>query len=91
MIATAAVHTAGVNWESVAAIVSAVCAVFAIMASLIARYLGNKITGAIDSFRIQIFEPLDKRVFALELLARLYHPNPPEVLKAMKDVQDGTP
>lgn len=66
MSALAAVHTVGINWDSVLTIVSAVVVIMTAVFSVLARYVAMKITGSIDKFRIESFDPLESRVTQVE-------------------------
>jgi hypothetical protein len=68
------VHTAGVNWESVAVIVSAIATTMAFILTLFARVIGGSIAGAVDKLRIEVIAKMDNRITTLEIMARLYHP-----------------
>jgi hypothetical protein len=68
------VHTSGVNWESVIAIVGGVVTIMTVIFGLFARYVSNSITGSIDRFRIEVIQKLDRRITVLETLAKLYYP-----------------
>lgn len=61
------VHTAGINWESVGTIIAAVVAALSFIIGAFARYISNKITGAIDKFRIDVISRMDTRISLLEL------------------------
>jgi ABC-type lipoprotein release transport system permease subunit len=70
------VHTAGVNWDSVAAIVgiiSGVIATFAIIAGWVsksfAKYITNQITSSINQFRIEVVATLENRLTRVEDMA----------------------
>lgn len=60
------VHTSGVNWQSVAAIVGAVVVAMSAVFGLIARVVSNQITGAINKFRIEVVDKLDRRLTRIE-------------------------
>ena len=75
MIATVlqTVHTTGVNWDSVAAIVgiiSGVITTFAIIVGWIsksfAKYITNQITSSINQFRIEVVATLENRLTRVE-------------------------
>lgn len=56
------VHTTGVNWESVAAIVTILSIVF----GFIARMVGSMIVRAIDKFQIRVVNQLEHRLTTVE-------------------------
>jgi hypothetical protein len=76
VIALAAVHTTGINWASVAAIVSLVVVIMTSVLTVLARYIGAKVTAAIDKFRIEAFEPLEGRVTVVETIVGVLRPGP---------------
>jgi hypothetical protein len=61
------VHTTGINLASVLTIVSAVVVIMTAILGVTARYITARITGAIDRFRIEAFDPLAERVSELEV------------------------
>lgn len=69
-LAEATVHTSGVNWLSVATIVSAIVVplglMFAFLARSMAKYIANSITRAIDGFHIAVVTVLDTRLTRVE-------------------------
>lgn len=72
-VLTPVVHTTGINWDSVAAIVgivSGVIATFAIIAGwlgrMFAKYITTQITGSINRFRIEVVATLEHRLTHLE-------------------------
>jgi hypothetical protein len=67
MTAIGPVHTTGINLESVLTIVSAVVVIMTAILGVVARYVTARITGAIDRFRIEAFDPLAERVSQLEI------------------------
>lgn len=66
MLVAASVHTIGINWASVLTIVSAVVVIMTAVLGVLTRYVASKVTGAIDKFRIDVFDPLEGRVTAVE-------------------------
>jgi hypothetical protein len=66
VLAIATVRTAGINWASVLTIVSAVVVIMTAVLGLLTRYVASKVTGSIDKFRIEVFDPLEGRVTAVE-------------------------
>jgi hypothetical protein len=72
MLTQAAVHTEGINWESVAAIVSIVITVVGGIFGIIARMVSNRITTAIDRFRIEVVGQLDTRLTRVEEAVEFY-------------------
>jgi hypothetical protein len=58
----AVMHTTGVNWESIGTLLACITAVFGVLARLITL----AITRAIDRFRIEVVDKLDKRMIAIE-------------------------
>lgn len=72
-LAEATVHTIGVNWESVVAIIVGVVTIMTVVFGLFARYVSGQITGSIDRFRLEVIQKLDRRITVLETLAKLYH------------------
>ncbi len=66
------VHTSGVNWDSVAVIVSSCVAVLGFIFALVAKWVSGMIVRAIDTFRIEMItaiNSLDKRIGTLETRA----------------------
>lgn len=63
---TTVVHTTGINWESVATIVAAVVGALTALITIVGRYLSNRITGAIDKFRVDVIGRMDTRISLLE-------------------------
>jgi len=67
ILATAApVHTTGINWASVFTIVIGIVGALSIIFGFVSRYLGNRITGSIDKFRIEVVSQLDTRLTKVE-------------------------
>jgi uncharacterized membrane protein len=68
-----AVHTTGINWASVltiiCAVVGALALIFGVITRFFAKYISDRITGAIDKLRIDVIASMDKRVTILEVLA----------------------
>jgi hypothetical protein len=69
-MSVAAIHTAGVNWASVAAIAGSVAAIMSIIIGLFAKLISSQITTAIDKFRIEVVNKLDTRLTAAETSLR---------------------
>ncbi len=69
----ASVHTTGINWASVitivCSVVGALAIIFAAITRFFARYISDRITGAIDKLRLDVLAQMDKRVTILEILA----------------------
>lgn len=65
-LADAAVHTAGINWESVGTIIAATVAAMSFVFGVFARYVSGRITAAIDRFRIDVISKMDVRISILE-------------------------
>jgi hypothetical protein len=68
-LAAASVHTEGVNWELVIAIVTCVVTTMTVVFGLFARYVSGQITGAINQFRIEILQKMENRLTVLEVIA----------------------
>lgn len=66
MALATAVHTVGVNWESVGTIIAATVAAMSFIFGLFARYISGRITAAIDRFRIDVISKMDVRISILE-------------------------
>ena len=60
-------HTTGINWESVATIVSCVAVTMSLIIGAFAKVISSQITRAIDKFRIQVIAELHDRVTKLEV------------------------
>ena len=73
MILATTVHTTGINWASVVTIVcsvvGALAIIFAAITRFFAKYISDRITGAIDKLRLDVLAQMDKRVTILEILA----------------------
>lgn len=67
-LAAAQVHTTGVNWELVAAIVTCVVTTMTVVFGLFARLVSGQITSSIDRFRIEVVNVLDKRLIVVETI-----------------------
>jgi hypothetical protein len=65
-IAEQVVHTTGINWASVLTIVLGIVTLLSIIVGFTSRYLGNRITGSIDKFRIEVVSQLDTRLTKVE-------------------------
>jgi hypothetical protein len=63
MLAQAAVHTVGVNWESVFAI----CGILSCVFGILAAYISARVTGAIDKLRIEVISKMETRLSLLEM------------------------
>ena len=63
---TPVVHTTGVNWISVLTITLTIVTLLSIILGLVSRVLANRITGAIDKFRIDVVTQLDTRLTRVE-------------------------
>jgi hypothetical protein len=65
-----AVHTTGINWESVSTIIVGVITGLAIICGAFTRYLGkiisSTVTSAIDRFRVEVVSALDVRLARVE-------------------------
>jgi hypothetical protein len=72
-LATASVHTTGINWAStltiVCAVVGALGIIFTAVTRFFARYISDRITNSIDKLRLDVLAKMDKRVTILEILA----------------------
>lgn len=66
MILATTVHTTGINWESVIAIVAAIVTVMSIVIGVIGKMIGNQITSAINKFRLDVVAQLDNRLTSVE-------------------------
>lgn len=78
MVAQSIVHTTGVNWELVAAVVTCVVTTMTLVFGFFAKLVGNQITASIDKFRIQVVNQLDHRLTTVEvkintLMQRKHH------------------
>lgn len=62
----AAVHTTGVNWQSVAVITSIVVGLLSTVFGVVARLVSNQITAAINKFRVDVVSQLDTRLTSVE-------------------------
>jgi hypothetical protein len=60
------VHTTGINWASVTAIVGGCVVILSFIMGIVSKYLGNRITGSIDRFRIDVVNQLDSRLTKVE-------------------------
>jgi hypothetical protein len=67
-LAAASVHTEGVNWELVAAVVTCVVTTMTVVFGLFARLVSGQITSAIDRFRIEVVSVMDKRLTIVETI-----------------------
>jgi pyruvate/oxaloacetate carboxyltransferase len=72
-LATAAVHTTGINWTSVLTIVVSILSGIAVLSAGLAsvvrsssRQVATTITAAINQFRIDVVNQLDVRLTAVE-------------------------
>lgn len=65
-LATATVHTSGVNVESVLAITGSVVALMSVIFTLLAKLITGKITASIDRFRLDVVTQLDTRLTIVE-------------------------
>jgi hypothetical protein len=68
IVAAPIVHTTGVNWELVAAIVTCVVTTMTVIFGLFARLVSGQITSAIDRFRIEVVSVMDKRLAVVEAI-----------------------
>lgn len=66
MVTELTTHTSGVNWESVATIVSSVAVIMSLIIGVFAKVISNQIAGAINKLRLDVISSLDLRVVALE-------------------------
>jgi hypothetical protein len=66
MLAQATVHTTGVNWESVIAIVASTIVILSAMIGAFAKIISDRITSAINRFRLDVVNQLDNRLTAVE-------------------------
>jgi hypothetical protein len=66
MLASGSIHTTGVNWELVSAVVTCVVLVMTAVFSVIAKLVTNQISGAINRFRIEVIAKMDNRLTILE-------------------------
>jgi hypothetical protein len=62
------VHTAGINWASVGAIVGTVATTMTIIVGISAKLVANQISSAIDKFRIEVVSKLDTRITRIETI-----------------------
>jgi hypothetical protein len=60
------VQTSGINWETVGTLIASIVAAMTFVFGMFARYVSNRITGAIDRFRIEVIARLDTRITVLE-------------------------
>jgi hypothetical protein len=67
MTLAAVVHTTGINWESVTAIVGCIVLLMTTIGGIFAWYVSIRITSAIDRFRVDVVTTLAVRVAAVEL------------------------
>lgn len=63
---TPTVHTSGINWQSVIAIVGGTITIMSIVFGLFAKVISDKITNAINKFRIDVVTQLDLRLTSVE-------------------------
>lgn len=63
------VHTSGIDWASVITMVSSVVVIMSLVLAVIGKFIANKITSAIDGFRIEVIAKLDTRITILEQAA----------------------
>jgi predicted cation transporter len=65
-----AVHTTGINWESVTTIIVGIVTTISIIGGLFIKYLSQQIkdgiVSAIDRFRIDVINKLDLRLTTVE-------------------------
>jgi hypothetical protein len=66
ILSVAAVHTAGVNWVSVTAIVGTITAIFSVLFGAMAKYITGHVTSAINIFRISVVDELSTRLTVVE-------------------------
>lgn len=66
VLAAQVVHTTGINWASVLTIILTVVTLVSFIVGFTSRYLGNRITGSIDKFRIEVVSQLDTRLTKVE-------------------------
>jgi hypothetical protein len=64
--AVTTVHTSGINWPSVVAIVSGTVVFLSIIVGAFAKIISDRITNAINKFRIDVINQLDNRLTAVE-------------------------
>jgi len=69
MLLATAVHTAGVNIELVLTIVGSIVLIMTAILGFFARWIADRITSAIDRFRIDVIVQLDTRLTVLETVA----------------------
>jgi hypothetical protein len=63
---TQAVHTTGVNWQSVIVIVASIVTILSLLGAAVGKYVANRVTGAINEFQIAVVQKLDTRLVAVE-------------------------
>jgi hypothetical protein len=71
MVLATAVHTTGVNWESVTAIVTCVVMLMTVVFTLLARYVSGAIVTAIDRLKDEVLTKMDRRITILEVVSGL--------------------
>jgi hypothetical protein len=69
MFLAANVHTTGVNIELVLTIVGSTVVIITAIFGVFAKVISNRITTAIDKFRIDVIFQLDNRLTKLEAIA----------------------
>lgn len=89
MLAETVVHTEGVNWELVTTLVTTIVGLLTVIFGLLARYVSARITTAIDKFRIQVMEQMDKRVTILEYIVGVRQNDATDV-RFRKPIRDTT-
>lgn len=77
MLTSAAVHTTGINWDSVATIVTSIVTAISLIGGFMikrfAKYLGDRIDRAIDKLRIDPIGKLDTRLVRVEAVLEVEH------------------
>jgi hypothetical protein len=66
MVAQAVVHTTGINWQATLAIVGTIVTVMTVIIGAFAKFIGDKMTNAINKFRIDVVSALDLRLTSVE-------------------------
>lgn len=65
-----AVHTTGVNWESVAVIAGFVTTLVTLLFGIFARLVANQITNAINKLRIDVIRQIELRLTEVETVLK---------------------
>ena len=76
LLAETTVKTSGINWESVAAIVTCVVTVMTVLFGVFARLVSGQITSSIDRLRIEVIAVMDKRLAIVETILGIRNRKP---------------